>query len=57
MKFPGVRTVITFALVGATIAAMFLHIPIEEQATVTNLTIAVVAFYFGTRTPPTTAGQ
>lgn len=46
MKFPGVRSVVTYALVGATIYAMAAGIPVEQSKEVTGMTLLALGFFF-----------
>lgn len=42
----GVRSIVTYALTGAIIAAMFVGVPITEQATVSNAAMLALGFFF-----------
>lgn len=46
MKFPGVRSVVTYALVGATIYAMAAGVPVEQSKEVTGMTLLALGFFF-----------
>ena len=45
-KFPGVRSVITYALVGAVIAATFAGVATEQRATIDNAMMLALGFFF-----------
>ncbi len=45
-KYPGVRSTVTIVLVGAIVGAMFMGIPLSEQATVSNATMLALGFFF-----------